>query len=365
MSGNDDARRMRRALKLAARGRAKTAPNPMVGAVIVKRGRVVGEGYHRRAGGPHAEVWALRDAGQAARGAAIYVTLEPCSYHGRTPPCTEALIEAGLRRVVVACTDPNPLVNGKGIRRLRRAGIEVAVGVLAREARALNAAYCKHVTTGLPLVSLKAAMSLDGKIATASRESKWITGERARTEAHRLRARHDAVLTGVETVLADDPELTVRMSRGSTPLRVVVDSRARTPATARLLTADGRPPVIAVTRQAPQTRIRRLERAGAEIWVIGSRAGKVNLRSLMKRLGRRGIQSVLVEAGGTLAAGALAARLVDRVYFFVAPRLIGGADALTPVEGVGVQQLSQAWRLERVRVRRLGEDLLITGELAN
>lgn len=364
MSGNDDARWMRRALRLAARGRGKTSPNPMVGAVIVTRGRLAGEGYHRRAGGPHAEVWALREAGPAARGASLYVTLEPCSYHGRTPPCTEALIEAGLRRVVVACTDPNPLVNGKGVRRLRRSGIEVAVGVLEQEAQDLNAAYCKHVTTGLPLVSLKAAMSLDGKIATPSRESKWITGVRARAEAHRLRARHDAVLTGVETVLADDPKLTVRMSRGSTPLRVVADSRARTPAAARLLTADGRPPVIAVTRQAPQTRIRRLERAGAEIWVIGSSAGKVNLRSLMKRLGRRGIQSVLVEGGGTLAAGALAARLVDRVYFFVAPKLIGGADALTPVEGAGVQHLSQAWRIESVRVRRLGQDLLITGELA-
>ena len=335
MSGSEDVRWMRRALRLAGRGRGRTSPNPMVGAVVVRRGRAIGEGYHRQVGGPHAEVWALREAGAAARGATLYVTLEPCSHHGRTPPCTDAIMQAGLARVVAGCVDPNPQVNGRGVRCLRGAGIEVEVGVMEAEARRLNEAYCKHIATGMPFVALKAAMSLDGKIATAAGESKWITGERARAAAHRLRARHDAVMVGVGTVLADDPELTVRKSRGRTPLRVVVDSRARTPPRARLLTADERAPVIAVTRQAPRARVRRLERAGAEVWVVGSQRGKVELKGLMRRLGTEGVQSVLVEGGGTLGAGALAAGLVDRVYFFISPRIIGGARALTPVEARG------------------------------
>ncbi len=365
MSGTDDVRWMRRALSLAARGRGRTSPNPMVGAVVVKRGRVVGEGYHRRVGGPHAEVWALREAGAAAKGATLYVSLEPCCHHGRTPPCTTAIIEAGLKRVVAACLDPNPEVNGAGVRRLRAAGIEVEVGAMEAEARRLNEAYCKHIATGLPFVALKAAMSLDGKIATAAGESQWITGERARAAAHRLRARHDAVMVGIGTALADDPELTVRRARGRRPLRVVVDSRARTHPTARLLAAETRPPVIAVTRRAPRTRVARLERAGARVWVVGSRRGEVDLKRLMRLLGAEGIQSVLVEGGGTLAAGALAARLVDRVYFFVAPKLIGGAGAPTPVDGAGVSRLSRAWRLGNLRTRRLGEDLLVTGDIVH
>ena len=335
----------------------------MVGAVLVKGGRVVGEGYHRQVGGPHAEVWALREAGGAARGATLCVSLEPCCHQGRTPPCTDAIIEAGIARVVAACLDPNPQVNGAGIELLRAAGIAVEVGVMEAEARRLNEAYCKHITIGLPFVALKAAMSLDGKIATARGESKWITGERARAAAHRLRARHDAVMVGVGTALADDPQLTVRAARGRTPLRVVVDSRARTPPRARLLTADERPPVIAVTRDAPEARVRRLERAGAQVWRVGARAGKVDVKRLMKRLGAEGVLSVLVEGGGTLAAAVLAAGLVDRVYFFVAPRLIGGADALTPVEGAGVSRLAQAWRIEGLQVRRVGEDLLVSGDV--
>jgi diaminohydroxyphosphoribosylaminopyrimidine deaminase/5-amino-6-(5-phosphoribosylamino)uracil reductase len=364
MTSADDVRWMQRALRLAARGRGNTSPNPMVGAVIVRRARVAGAGYHRRAGGPHAEIFALRQAGAAARGATMYVTLEPCCHHGRTPPCTEAIIAARLARVVVACVDPNPSVNGRGIRQLRRAGIEVQVGVLQGEAQRLNRAYLKHTETGLPLVSLKAAMSLDGKIATARGEARWITGEPARAYGHRLRSYHDAVLVGVGTVLADDPELTVRMVRRASPLRVVVDSRGRTPPTARLLSADERRPVVAVTRRAPAARRGRIERAGAEVWVLPSSGGGVSLRALMKRLGERGVQSVLVEGGGKVAAGALAAGLVDRVYFFLAPRIIGGASAPTSVEGEGARRLADAWRIERVRVRRIGEDILVTGDVA-
>jgi len=354
---------MGRALRLATRGRGWTSPNPMVGAVIVKRGRVVGEGWHRAAGGPHAEVWALQAAGAAARSATVYVSLEPCSHHGRTPPCTDALVAAGVARVVAACHDPNPQVAGKGVSRLRRAGIAVDVGVLEAEAKRLNEGYFKRVTTGLPLVTLKAAMSLDGKIATAAGESRWITSEKARALSHRLRAAHDAVLTGVGTVLADDPELTVRLVKGRTPLRVVADSKAQTPPTVRLLSADERSPIMAVTRQAPAARVRRLERAGATVWRLPARGGQVDLRALMERLVAVGANSVLVEAGGSLNAGALEAGLVDRVYFFIAPVLIGGAEALTPVEGKGVRKLAEVWRLGSVRVRRVGEDVLVVGEV--
>jgi len=395
---------MRRALRLAARGAGRTSPNPMVGAVIVADDRLVGEGYHREVGGLHAEVWALRDAGEAARGATMYVTLEPCSHFGRTPPCTDAIIAAGISKVVAAMLDPNPKVNGRGAQLLREAGIEVDIGVLEEQARQLNAAYLKHTTSGLPLVSIKAAMSLDGKIATHTGESKWITGERARAFGHKLRSAHDAVMVGIGTVLADDPQLTVRLnptplpspragrgkrggvpleSQVSGPLRVVVDSSARTPPGAALLTADARPPVIAVTAGAPQECVDALRRAGAEVWVMPgvgacfvkpalagftnpapNGGGRVGLAALMRRLGDQQIQSVLIEGGGTLSGAALAAGLVDRVYFFIAPLIIGSAQAPTAVDWEGVEHLADAWRISNMRVRRIGEDVLITGDIA-
>jgi diaminohydroxyphosphoribosylaminopyrimidine deaminase/5-amino-6-(5-phosphoribosylamino)uracil reductase len=354
----------------------------MVGAAIVADDRSVGDGYHKEVGGPHAEVWALKAAGEAARGATLYVTLEPCSHHGRTPPCADAIIHAGLRRVVAAVLDPNPTVNGKGVQILRDAGIEVEVGLLEAEARALNAAYFKHTISGLPLVSLKAAMSLDGKIATRAGESRWITGERARKLAHRLRAEHDAVMVGVRTVLGDNPRLTVRSVRGRNPLRVVVDSAARTPSDSALLSADECPPIIAVTQQAPQERVEALQRAGAEVWVlpdepppptpsarpstplgIDAERGRVDLVALMRRLGEREVQSVLIEGGGILASAALAAGLVDRVYFLIAPLIIGGAEAPTAVGGEGVARLADAWRVGNMKVQRIGEDVLITGDI--
>jgi len=363
MTPADDSHRMRRALHLALRGLGWTSPNPMVGAVILKRGRVIAEGWHRAVGGPHAEVWALQAAGEAATGATIYLNLEPCCHHGRTPPCTDTLIAARVGRVVTACRDPDPRVSGKGIARLRLAGIAVHVGLLQAEAQRLNEAYFKRVQTGLPFVTLKSAMSLDGKIATVTGESKWITGEKARAFGHRLRAQHDAVLTGIGTVLADDPELTVRLAKGRTPLRVVADSGARTPPTARLLTADERPPIIAVTRQAPAGRVGRLQKAGAAVWSLPGRHGRVDLPSLMQRLAATGANSVLVEAGGTLAAAALEAGLVDRVYLFLAPILIGGVEAPTPLQGRGARRLADARRLSSVRMRRLGEDMLIVGDV--
>jgi len=335
----------------------------MVGAIIVKRGRIVGKGYHHEVGGPHAEVWALREAGDAARGATAYISLEPCCHQGRTPPCTEALIAAGVKRVVAALLDPDRRVSGEGVRQLREAGVEVDVGVLEAGARRLNEGFFKRVTTGLPLVSMKAAMSLDGKIATAAGESQWITGEPARKLAHRLRGEHDAIMVGVETVLADDPQLTVRMARGRNPLRVIVDSRGRTPGAARLLTSDERPAIVAVTDAAPAASRRRLEAAGAAVWVAPAAGGRVDLCWLLRRLAQQGVNSLLIEGGGTLAAGALAAGVMDRVYFLVAPLILGGAGALTPVEGEGARKLAVAWRVRQMRVRRVGEDLLITGDV--
>jgi diaminohydroxyphosphoribosylaminopyrimidine deaminase/5-amino-6-(5-phosphoribosylamino)uracil reductase len=336
----------------------------MVGAVIVAGDRVVGEGYHREVGGPHAEIWALQEAGGEARGATLYVTLEPCAHEGRTPPCVDALTAAGIDRVVAAVLDPNPQVNGKGMKALEEAGVRAELGPLEEEARQLNTAYFKHTLTGLPLVSLKAAMSLDGKIATASGESRWITGERARREAHRLRAAHDAVLVGVGTVIADRPRLTVRHVRGRTPLRVVADSEARTPTDSPLLTADEMPPIIAVTEAAPRERVDRLKSAGAETWVMSSGSCGVDLGALMQRLGERQVQSVLAEGGGTVAATLLESDLVDRVYFFIAPKLIGGKAAPSPVDGAGVDKLADAWRLKRMRAGRIGEDILISGDIA-
>jgi diaminohydroxyphosphoribosylaminopyrimidine deaminase/5-amino-6-(5-phosphoribosylamino)uracil reductase len=335
----------------------------MVGAVVVAGDQVVGEGFHREVGGPHAEIWALREAAGRARGATMYVTLEPCAHQGRTPPCVNALIAAGIGRVVAAVPDPNPLVNGKGLQALQEAGVQTEVGLLEEHARRLNAAYFKHTTTGLPLVSLKAAMTLDGKIATTSGESRWITGERARKLAHRLRAAHDAVLVGVGTVIADKPKLTVRHVRGRTPLRVVADSEARTPTDSPLLSADQIPPIIAVTEAAPRERVNHLKSAGAETWVMSSGGCGVDLGALMHRLGERQVQSVLVEGGGTVAAALLESDLVDRVYFFLAPKLIGGKAAPSPVDGAGVEKLADAWRLTGMRVRRIGEDILISGDI--
>jgi len=354
---------MARALRLAARGQGRTSPNPMVGAVIVSGDTAVGKGYHKEIGGPHAEIWALREAGDQAAGATLYVTLEPCSHQGRTPPCTDAIIQAGIRKVVAAVGDPNPQVCGKGFEQLRRAGMRVEVGVLEEDARRLNAAYFKHVQTGLPFVSLKAAMSLDGKIATVSGESRWITGEKARAVGHRLRASHDAVLVGIGTVLADDPQLTVRRARGRSPLRVVVDSAGRTPLDAALLSADEVPPVITVGEDAPVERIDKLRQAGADVWMLPCAEGRVDLPALMRRLGKRDVQSILVEGGGTLSAALLAADMVDRVYFFLAPMIIGGRDAPTPVDGEGKSALADALRLGNMRTRRIGDDLLIGADI--
>ncbi|GIV20005.1 MAG: riboflavin biosynthesis protein RibD [Armatimonadota bacterium] len=351
---------MRRALALARRG--FTAPNPMVGAVLVKEGRVVGEGYHRRAGMPHAEVEALRRAGENARGATLYVTLEPCSHWGRTPPCADALIEAGVRCVYAAMQDPNPQVAGRGFQKLREAGIEVQVGVLEEQARQLNEIFVKYHTTGMPFVTVKAAMSLDGKIATHTGDSKWITDEPARRLAHRLRAQHDAVLVGIGTVLQDDPLLTVRLPRLREPLhrwRVVVDSRLRCPEEAQVLRVEDSPTLIATTESASPEKVARLRERGVQVEVLPDEGGRVDLGALMKLLAHRGVTGVFCEGGGTLIASLLAKRLVDKVVFFYAPCIIGGQAAPTAVEGEGYACVEGCLRLDRVYWRRVGRDRMV------
>jgi diaminohydroxyphosphoribosylaminopyrimidine deaminase/5-amino-6-(5-phosphoribosylamino)uracil reductase len=352
---------MREALRLARRGAGATSPNPMVGAVVVADGRIVGRGYHPGAGGPHAEVLALQEAAGLARGATLYVNLEPCAHWGRTPPCTEAIIGAGIRRVVAAMLDPDRRVCGRGLRLLAEAGVETHVGVAEREARDLNEAYIKHRTTGLPFVTAKWAMTLDGRIATRSGDSRWISSEASRALAHEVRAASDAILAGIGTVLRDDPALTARAPGARRhPRRVVLDSRLRIPPTARVLARDGTPVLVAATTRAPASARRALEAAGVEVLVADGRDGRVDLAVLLRELGRRGVLSLLVEGGGTVHGALMDAGLVDKVLVFIGPQIVGGP-APGPVGGAGVDALARAWQLTRVAVRQLDRDLVIEG----
>ena len=365
---------MRLALRLATRGYGLTSPNPMVGAVLVKRGIMIGRGFHRRAGLPHAEIEALNDARtrqQSPRGATLYVTLEPCSTHGRTPPCTESIIAAGIKRVVVAATDPNPKHAGRGYDRLREAGIEVATGVLQTEATRLNEAFNHWIVHRIPFVTVKAAMSLDGKIATHTGESKWITGEKARAYAMKLRQGVDAILVGVNTVLADDPALTLRSMavRGlditglRLPRRLVLDSEARTPLTARIVREDPAAlTTIIVSRKAPAKRVAALRRR-VRLEIAPEREGALDLRWLLQKLGRENVTSMLVEGGGEVNASFLFDRLAQRVAFFYAAKIIGGRQARKGVAGAGISDLRRAVRLGEAQYRWLGTDLLLTARL--
>jgi diaminohydroxyphosphoribosylaminopyrimidine deaminase/5-amino-6-(5-phosphoribosylamino)uracil reductase len=361
-----DATYMKMALRLASRGAGWVSPNPMVGAMVVKEGQVAGRGYHRRAGAPHAEVEALRSAGEAARGADLYVTLEPCNHQGRTPPCTEAILAAGVRRVIIATSDPNPQVTGGGAEFLAARGVKVDVGLLEAEARRLNEAWLHYVKTGRPWVVAKAACSLDGKIATVGGESQWLTGEAARAMGHRLRHRVDAIMVGIGTVLADDPQLTTRRPRGRAldPIRVVLDSRLRLPLTSRMLHLESAAPTwVATTGQAPPDKIRALEAQGAQVLVLPAEAGRVSLAPLLKELGTRQVQSLLVEGGAETLGTFFDQRLVNQFYFFYAPKILGGQIAPGMVGGHGIIHLGQAHIARDLSIRRVGVDLLVSGYL--
>lgn len=348
---------MKRALTLAARAGGRTSPNPMVGAVLVRSGRVIAEDYHKKAGTPHAEALVLASAGARAKGATLYVTLEPCCHtKKRTPPCTRAIIACGIKRVVVAMKDPNPKVAGRGIEELKAAGIEVACCVLEAQARALNEAYIKHMTTGTPYVTLKAAMTLDGKIATPTGQSRWITSEAARKLVHKLRASVDALITGIGTVAADDPELTARLRGARQPVRIIIDPTLRISKEARVLGMP--PPTIIVTRAHKSDKAKELRAAGVAI--IGF-TGELDLKWLMRELGAMGLISVLIEAGSTLNAHALLSGVVDRLMVFVAPKIIGGAASYPVVGGKEFLALDDAIMLEGMKARAVGPDLLIEG----
>src|SRR2546425_12267752 len=368
MSANAvDERLMRRALELAERARGLTSPNPLVGAVVVSgEGQIVGEGFHAAAGRPHAEIEALAAAGDRARGATLYVTLEPCAHHGRTPPCAPAIVAAGIRRVVTAIRDPNPLVSGRGFEALRAAGLEVTVGLLEREAAQQNRVFLTAMRERRPHVTLKAAMPMEGRIAAVHGASQWIPGEAARREAHRLRSEADAIIVGVETALRDDPALTVRLERPwpREPYRVVLDTSGRTPPAARLISAGtASRAVVVVGRRAPDERTRALEATGATVIRVSESNARVDVGQALAGLFARDVRAVLVEGGSEVHAAFLEAGLVDRVAVFVAPRLLGGRAAPGVVGGVG-RALKDSIRLRDLTARSLGHDLLIEADVA-
>lgn len=360
---------MEKAIALAERARGDTSPNPLVGAVVVKDGAIVGEGWHKKAGLPHAEVVALDAAGERSSGATLFVTLEPCCHEGKTPPCTKRIIGAGIKRVVAAMKDPFPLVAGKGFEELRRAGIEVSYGLCEKKARRMNEVFLTYVETGRPFVTMKAAVSADGKIATKTGSSRWITCTASRDYVHGQRGFHDAVMTGVETVLSDNPSLTCRLpgKKQRVKPRIVLDSRGRTPIDARVLEAPpGQKTIIAATERILPEKKAALEKAGAEVIVVNTDGdGRVDLVHLMEILGKREICSVFVEGGGRVNAAALKAGIVDKLLLFIAPKIIGGRDAPTFVEGEGIESVEEAKPLSLVSMLRFDDDIMCEYYIVN
>lgn len=352
-----DIRFMRRALTLARKGVGRTAPNPAVGCVIVRDGQVVGEGWHKKAGTPHAEVHALQQAAERAQGADVYVTLEPCSHFGKTPPCSDALIKAGVRRVLVGMVDPFDQVSGKGIAQLRKAGIEVEVGVLEDACRELNKGFVKYVTSGVPYLIYKSAMTMDGNIATVTGNSRWVTSEASRKYVHRLRDVCDAVMVGVDTILVDNPQLTVRHVRGRSPLRVIVDTHLRTPESVSVLTGPlARKTIIATCEANPKVH-RRYELQGATVMVCDEFDGRVSMADLLRKLGRFGIQTILLEGGSRLAGDALRKGLIDECIFFYAPKVVGNGFA--PFTLNGIETMDNAIRMKITQVGMSGPDVVV------
>jgi diaminohydroxyphosphoribosylaminopyrimidine deaminase/5-amino-6-(5-phosphoribosylamino)uracil reductase len=351
---------MRKALALAEYGRGAVEPNPLVGAIVVRDGASVGEGWHQRYGGPHAEVHALEAAGPAARGATLYVTLEPCCHQGKTPPCTDSVLQAGISRVVAAMPDPFPQVSGKGADILRAADVVVDFGVCEAEARRLNAPYLKRLATGLPYVHLKWAMTLDGKIATRTGDSQWISNEASRRRVHQLRSRMDAIIVGIGTALTDDPLLTARPPGPRVALRVVLDSRARLPLTSKLVTSSADVPTfVAITGKAPSEGVEALRGAGCEVLSLAANGDRPDVVKLLQELGRRSFTNVLVEGGAEVAGSFFDAGAVDEVHVFLATKIIGGADAPAPVAGSGIDRIAEALSLDHRTVEILENDVYV------
>jgi diaminohydroxyphosphoribosylaminopyrimidine deaminase / 5-amino-6-(5-phosphoribosylamino)uracil reductase len=363
MAADDDRRHMARALELAQRGEGHVEPNPMVGCVLVRDGSIVGEGWHRQFGGPHAEVEALRAAGDAARGATAYVTLEPCAHTGKTPPCTQALLQAGVSRVVVASRDPNPRVAGGGLEHLAAAGAAVESGLLASDGASLIAPFQKLVTRGLPWVIAKWAMTLDGKLATHAGDSRWISGEASRAIVHQLRGRVDAIMVGRATVVADDPLLTARPAGTRTAVRIILDSQASlSPESQLVRTCREAPVLVAASDQAPAENCRRLREGGVELWQSAAPTSSARLAALLEELGRRQMTNILIEGGAQVLGSLFDLQAVDEIHAFVAPMLIGGA-GVSPIAGAGRSLMAEAARLAPLGVERVGDDAYIHGRL--
>lgn len=360
MNEQEDIKYMRRAVELSKKGAGFVNPNPFVGAVIVKNGKILGEGYHEYFGGPHAEINALKNVAEA-KDATLYVTLEPCNHFGKTPPCADRIIMEKFSRVVIGMKDPNPLVNEQGIIRLRNAGISVETGILNNEIQKLNEAYSKFITTGHPFIALKTAMTLDGKISTFTGDSKWISNEKSRRLVHELRHRYSAIMIGVNTVIKDDPELTNRSHHPhkKNPTRIIVDSNGRTPANARVLNTAEAKTIVAVTKNTGQEFIKMVIDSGGEVIVCPEKNKKVDLSFLAETIGKKGIDSILLEGGSTLNFSAIEEGIVDKVYSFISPKLLGGEKANTPLGGTGFSKISQAITLRIEEIMSLDEDLMI------
>ncbi|MEW9124599.1 MAG: bifunctional diaminohydroxyphosphoribosylaminopyrimidine deaminase/5-amino-6-(5-phosphoribosylamino)uracil reductase RibD [Thermotaleaceae bacterium] len=357
---------MQKALTLAKHGLGYVNPNPLVGAVIVKEGRIIGEGYHAQYGQDHAEIHAFKQATEDVKGATLYVTLEPCSHYGKTPPCAKAIVEKGIKKVVIAMTDPNPLVAGKGIQFLQEAGIEICTGVLEKEAKKLNEIFIKYITTAHPFCTLKTAMTLDGKIATSRRDSRWVTGEAAREIVHQLRHQYSGIMVGIGTILADDPLLTTRLNgtSGKNPIRIILDSTGRIPLQSKVLQCNQHTKtIVAVTEEADRNKLTAIESSGAEIILTPTKDQQVDLAYLMKILGEKKIDSILLEGGSSLNYSAICAGVVDKVIAFIAPKIIGGASAPTPIGGEGIQKMEDAISLKDITAMKIGEDLMLEAYL--
>ncbi|WP_423243313.1 bifunctional diaminohydroxyphosphoribosylaminopyrimidine deaminase/5-amino-6-(5-phosphoribosylamino)uracil reductase RibD [Clostridium rectalis] len=355
---------MRRCIKLAQNGIGKVNPNPLVGALIVKDGQVLGEGYHEYFGGNHAEINAFKNCNTSVEKATLYVTLEPCSHYGKTPPCVDVIIEKGIKKVVIGMMDPNPLVSGSGIKILKNNGIEVITGIMEKEVKKLNEVFIKYIKEKLPFCMIKTAMTLDGKIATYKGDSKWITNEKSRAFVHEIRNKYSAIMVGIGTVIKDNPSLTTRLKGNNlrNPIRIIVDSNGRIPLNSRILQEEGKN-IVVLTENAHSEKINMLKEKGVDIVITPNKHGKVDLTSLMRILGARGIDSVLIEGGGTLNYSCLKENIVDKINIFIAPKIIGGKEAKTPVEGEGIEGIKDSINLINVNIIKFDEDILIEADL--